>query len=150
MINHFRQLFDYEQWANRRLLNAIEQLPAPDERALQLFAHLLQAQAIWLHRLKGHSPTQDVWESYDLPTCQRLLEQSIADWAVYMDEINEHQLQHVVDYHTTKGDPYSNQIKDILTHILNHSTYHRGQMVAHLKGKVPTLPNTDYIFYLRR
>jgi uncharacterized damage-inducible protein DinB len=47
------------------------------------------------------------------------------------------------------GDTYTNSVQEILFHIINHSTYHRGQIMAQLRESGLEAISTDYIFYKR-
>jgi uncharacterized damage-inducible protein DinB len=58
-------------------------------------------------------------------------------------------LEKRVKYQNTKGEKFENSIKDITTHVINHSTYHRAQIAQHIKRANGTPAVTDYIVYQR-
>jgi len=66
-----------------------------------------------------------------------------------MSKLDEKNLATIIAYKNFKGDSFENRVEDILTHVINHSTYHRGQIIAQLKGQLPSLPSTDYILFIR-
>jgi uncharacterized damage-inducible protein DinB len=64
----------------------------------------------------------------------------------FLDSVED--FETIVSYQTTEGTPFSNQLNHVLTHLINHSTYHRGQITNSLKGKIK-LVSTDFVFFLR-
>lgn len=150
MKAHFIQLFEYETWANERIINTLEAMPFPDERSLELFSHVLAARFIWLQRIvnqKGYIP---LWEKKDLLDCIELFRQTTRSWEEYLAGATENELNRVVAYTSTQGEPFLSKVSEIIVHLVNHSSYHRGQIVASLKGKVNPLPATDFIIFSRK
>ncbi len=64
--------------------------------------------------------------------------------------IANNNLDNIIEYTNSKGIKFSNKIKDVLFHVINHSTYHRGQIATELKNCGIEPINTDYIFYKRK
>lgn len=149
MKNHFLRMFAYENWANERIAECLQAMNQPDERALELLSHVLAAKITWLNRLNGIGSFVPLWEKHNVIDCLLLLTQNNRAWEVFLKTLTDEKLNSVVTYTNTKGEPYSTKIHEILTHVINHSTYHRGQMVSSLKGKIPVLPVTDYIVFER-
>ena len=149
MTCYYQRLFAYENWANERIAECLQAMNQPDERALELLSHVLAAKITWLNRLNGISSFVPLWEKHDIIDCMLLLTQNNRAWEVFLKTLTDEKLNSVVTYTNTKGEAYSTQIQEILTHVINHSTYHRGQMVSSLKGKIPVLPVTDYIVFER-
>ncbi len=149
MKEHFQLLFQYEKWATDRVLAAMKQLPVQDEKCLEWMAHILLAQLIWYSRVANTASPSTAWEKKTLAECVRMFEVNTILWAEYCKQLTDTELQKTIAYKNIKGDAFEEKVKDILTHVINHSTYHRGQIIAALKGKLPTLPSTDYIFFFR-
>ncbi len=149
MTRYYQRLFAYENWANERIAECLQAMNQPDERALELLSHVLAAKITWLNRLNGISSFVPLWEKHDIIDCMLLLTQNNRAWEFFLKTLTDEKLNSVVTYTNTKGEAYSTQIQEILTHVINHSTYHRGQMVSSLKGKIPVLPVTDYIVFER-
>jgi uncharacterized damage-inducible protein DinB len=161
---HFRRLHEYELWANARV-NAslrsardhLEHGGAAAEapaliKALQIWAHVQWARKMWLSRLgAGEPPSLDEGM---FPT--RSLEAVIGEcaemderWGAYVSRLTPELLASVCRYTSTEGVAYDTVVSDILTHVVNHSTYHRGQiarLVAECGGAVAV---TDYIAFAR-
>lgn len=144
-----KNLFAYDTWANRRIIAAMQQLPAPDERCLQLLSHIFAAQEIWLDRIIGRPSQIAPWVIRDMEACIAAFEKTAKDWNAYLPTADEAELNRKVHYTNTKGETFTTAVRDILTHVINHSTYHRAQIVSTLKGKIEKLPVTDYIAFVR-
>jgi uncharacterized damage-inducible protein DinB len=141
-------LFKYENWANVRMLDAIGQLIEPDEKCLDLMAHILLVQMVWYSRMAGVA-APPTWAKKSLEQCKEMYEVNKKILTPFIEKQTKDTLVANIDYKNTKGDKFSNTVTQILTHLFNHSTYHRGQIVERLKGKLPQMPATDYIVFLR-
>lgn len=152
MKQHFISLFNYDKYANELIINAINTAGLP-EKAVRLMGHLLAAQQIWLNRCMGLPPAKvELWPA--LGGGSDKFVQQVADnhegWVSYLNELNEVDFEDIISYKSLKGDGYKNQLSDILAHVINHGTHHRAQIGQLLKqAGFESLPNTDYIFYLR-
>lgn len=142
-------LFEYEKLATGRVLDTMNKLHAEDEKCTEWMAHILLAQLIWYSRLIDEVSDTTPWDKRTFDDCLEMFEDMTRLWANYCSELDEKKLQQTISYKNTKGESFENSIKDILTHVINHSTYHRGQIIARLKGQLPSLPSTDYILFIR-
>lgn len=149
MKEHYIQLFEYEKWATGEVLDAMKQLPVQDEKCLEWMAHILMAQLVWYSRIVNSKEQYMPWDKRTFEECISLYENNSKCWAEYIGGLDEKDFAETISYKNTKGDSFENKMKDILTHVINHSTYHRGQIIAKLKGQLPSLPSTDYILYIR-
>ena len=102
--------------------------------------HILRAQVIWLERVGGQR-SFDAENPYDLAEALHLA------WVAHIEEAD---LEEVISFHTSLGLRFDQARLDIIRHLINHGTYHRGQLraMADMSG-VADFPETDYIFYLR-
>ncbi len=92
----------------------------------------------------------EVWKNYEaieLPVLAGNSDRALLEFVIESDPGN---FDSAVSYANTRGEEFTSSVKDILTHVSNHSAYHRGQVVALLKGIAEPLPNTDYITYVRQ
>lgn len=143
-IIRFYDLFAYNHWSNDRI---IETLGSGD--SLKLFAHILGAERVWLDRLRGEETPFVPWPDLTINECRKAMEQLRIEWKTYIDSLPAADLERGIDYRNTKGEEFTTAIGDILTHVVNHGTYHRAQVareVARAGGK-PAV--TDYIAYVR-
>ncbi|MFD0697729.1 DinB family protein [Paenibacillus sp. GCM10027628] len=147
-----RCLFAHMDWANRRLLEALQATPADEAgKAATLFLHVLQAERIWLTRLRGESSEGIVlWpDDADPGACAALVEENGNGFRVWLDALPEDRLDKPFAYRSQTGAPFESSLRDILTHVALHGQYHRGQINAALRagGFEPAV--VDYILYAR-
>lgn len=151
MKKHFRDLIQYNDWANMRVLITLEQSDFKNERLLQLFSHLISAQIIWLNRIKD-IPTSPfpLWEQYKLRELRTMTEESTTNWLNYMDHHKFETFEEMIFYKNSSEKKFENTIREVITHVVNHSTYHRAQIATLLKEEGIEPPVTDYIVYARQ
>ncbi len=146
-----RQLLTYNAWANRRVIEAFKGEPSHDPRALRAFAHLLVAEKTWLQRITESLDTTgyDFWPELRLDECETLSDENAEAYASFFDALDEDDLNMVATYKNSKGTEYQTSYRDVLTHVLHHSAYHRGQvaMATRAAGNAPAY--TDYIAFVR-
>lgn len=153
-------LYDYNAWANRRSLGAAEKL-TPEQFVRPLgssfsslrdtLAHICGAEWIWLERFQGRSPAalpnvaqfQDVasLREHWLAQEQRLL--------AFVKAVTQSDLDREMEYKTLKFGVYNNPLWQSMQHLVNHGTYHRGQVTTMLRqlGAEPVL--TDLMHFYR-
>lgn len=146
MIDFLKELFVYSHQMNQQLCMLLTQQPAP-ERSITLMSHIINAQEIWNSRLETISIQRGVWDVHR------------ADQLLQMDQMNELKTMHILElvdlgstlqYRNSKGEEFVNTAKDILFHMVNHATHHRGQIATDLRiHGIPPLA-MDYIFYKRK
>jgi uncharacterized damage-inducible protein DinB len=150
MKDHFIQLFNYDHYANLIIAETITKANNT-EKAVELMAHLLAAQQVWLSRCKGEQVTgQVLWPDWKADTFEQLISDNHSGWINFLEQLSPGDLEKSISYKNLKGDPFENKLIDILTHVINHGTHHRAQAVQQLKfDGVDALPLTDYIAYIR-
>ncbi|MFY7908548.1 MAG: DinB family protein [Emticicia sp.] len=146
MREYFKQIFEHEHWANLKVLESIICASETPQRAIEIFSHTIAAQRIWLDRINGNVTELKVWELFDKEIMLELLEINYTEINKIIDTQDFEQL---IAYKTTTGQHFTSTINQILSHLALHASYHRGQVVILLKGKIETLPATDYILYIR-
>jgi uncharacterized damage-inducible protein DinB len=144
---YMRRQFSYDAWANREVLATIRDA-GTDERSLQLVAHILAAERLWLERLKQQPQSTPVWPKLSLEQCEAQAEEMPRLWNEYLDSIQEN-FSPVISYKNTKGETWSSTILDILTHVGMHSAYHRGQIATHMRANGKNPAYTDFIHAVR-
>jgi uncharacterized damage-inducible protein DinB len=138
----------YNGWANREVLNAIRAADGENRRSLQLMSHILAAERVWLERLKEHPQSVPVWQELDFALCQEEAQSLEKLWLEYLDGAAE--LSQTISYKNTKGEAWTSSIRDVLTHVVMHSAYHRGQIASHMREKGQTPAYTDFIHAVRQ
>jgi uncharacterized damage-inducible protein DinB len=150
-VAHFRELFQYDRWGNQSALASLNSVAGSIEKPLKVFSHVIGAQRVWRARFVNSSPP-DVkpWPALTLEECQAALDEVYASWVELLGGLTEERLGQDLVYRTTQGVEFKTPIRDVLIHLLMHSTYHRGQVAAAVResGGKPAL--TDYVVYVRQ
>jgi len=154
ILNHLQ----YNAWANNKLIDYVSQL---DRHLLErevkssfpslckTIQHTANAQEIWLSRLQQAPLLTWPGETNGLNAMQKWKKSNI-DFITHFEQQPADYIQQLVEYKTIKGETFATKAGDIALHVVNHSTFHRGQMITMLRelGQ-ENLPATDYIFYTR-
>lgn len=151
MENLLFKLWKYNDWANTALIDSLiqqEQCLVIPAKSMVLLSHMITTQTVWLDRIKGEKSSLGIWEHYELKTCKQLHLQSSAELKLQLDQ-HQAQLQQNIAYANSQGKSYENELEDILLHIFNHATYHRGQIAQDLRLNGLEPLNTDYITFVR-
>lgn len=148
-----RRLFEYDHWANQRLLQALQAWATPDPRLVAVAVHILAAEQIWLSRLQGNGrPVEPAaaWPALTSAGGGELLAQLQRDYAAYLDGLSEAALDARCAYTDNRGRAYDDQIGDVLLHVLVHAAQHRGEVLAGIGTGGGEAPGTDYIPFARK
>lgn len=148
MKKYFLKLYQYNAWANQRVLGALKKQRVHDEKVLSLMGHIVAAQFLWLHRIKGLPPPDlKLWDNYDLENLATLAEGANTQWLEFVE--NTEDFNREMSYKNYTGDPYTNNVEMIMIHLVNHSSYHRAQIAMLLRQEGFEPVNTDFITYDR-
>jgi uncharacterized damage-inducible protein DinB len=150
VADYLRRQFAYDEWANREVLNAIRAASGTNQRSLQLMSHILAAELVWLERLKQQPQSVPVWPEPDLAQCEAQAARLGEQWLEFLDLITAGDVSQSISYKNTKGEQWTNTIVDILTHVVMHSAYHRGQIASHMRANGQTPAYTDFIHGVRQ
>ncbi len=143
----FRRLFDHVRWADQRTLESLASGAPP--KAIELYAHVLAAEHLWLSRIRRQQSKIAVWPSLTREECAKLARENGAGFAALLDKLDDQSLEREVAYTNSAGQSFTSRIDDILLHVCLHGSYHRGQVALLLRGaNVPPAP-TDYIAFVR-
>jgi uncharacterized damage-inducible protein DinB len=117
----------------------------------ETLAHVLAAEWVWLTRWRGSSPPglPESWDLSSLEVVRAQWAEVEADQRAFVEGLDEAALDRVVAYRDTRGTPYENPLGQLLRHVVNHSTYHRGQVITMLRQLGAEAVATDYVVYLR-
>ena len=85
MKKYFLKWYQYNEWANRRVLSAITAQQVADEKILSLFSHQMSANYLWLHRIKGlPPPPYELWKTYSLTELSNMVAEVSASWLEFI------------------------------------------------------------------
>jgi uncharacterized damage-inducible protein DinB len=155
-----RVLYDYNSWANHRSLDVAANLTG--ERFTKplgssfgsvrdTLAHICGAEWVWLERFQGRSPASlpDVLECADVESLRVKWAGQEGRLLTFVGKLTQEDLNQVMEYKTMKFGVYRNPLWQSMLHVVNHGTYHRGQVTTLLRqlGAQPIL--TDLMHYYR-
>jgi uncharacterized damage-inducible protein DinB len=138
---HLKHMYDYMYWANRRYLAVAASLSDEELNRKQghswesvhgLLLHMLSSETVWLARWRGNSPTSHLAPP-DFPTLAAVtarwaaVEQEMLD---FVDTRSEASLEAPAAYSNFEGKTYRLPLWQMMTHVVNHETHHRGELAA--------------------
>lgn len=146
-VDFLKELYAYNQHVNLKLIQFFRQHHFADDKAIRLFSHVLNAHHIWLARIEQKPALYQVWQIHEVSDFEKINEGSYRKTTTILATTPD--FSQTITYHTSSGTSYENSLSDILLHVVNHSTYHRGQIASLIREKGFEPPVTDYIFYQR-
>lgn len=162
MLQLLKDYAAFNLWANQTMTDAILEM---DEHLHQqivkssfpnLYAtvlHMWDAESIWWQRMNGHEQVLVPSREFN-PNMKEavngLLSQS-NEWSSWLNNATEEQLQRNFDYRNIKGESFNSGVWQVVHHLFNHGTYHRGQLVTMMRELgATTIPSTDFIHWYRK
>jgi uncharacterized damage-inducible protein DinB len=149
-LEHLRRQFAYDEWANREVLARLRSSVRPAARPLQLLAHILSAERLWLERIRKQPQSLPVWPDFTLDQCESQIAELAQLWRTLLNQLDSEGLSAKVTYKNSKGEPWNSTVEDILTHVLLHSAYHRGQIAIQMRTAGEQPAYTDFIHAVRQ
>jgi len=155
-LKRVQGLFEYNRWANGRVLVAAARL-TPEEFIRDLrnshpsvrdtLVHVMSSEWIWLKRWQGVSP-KAMLSPTDFPAIASIE----ARWAEverertqFISGVTEEALEAKVAYVNTQGEAFAYPLWQMMQHVVNHSTYHRGQVTTMLRQLGAKPEATDFL-----
>jgi uncharacterized damage-inducible protein DinB len=150
LIEHLRRQFSYDAWANREVLAGLRANPRLSTRPLQLLAHILSAERLWMERLLRQPQSLPVWPDFTFDQCDAQSAELALLWREYLGQLSPAGLSERVAYRNSKGEPWASTVVDVSTHVLLHSAYHRGQIASQVRAGGEQPAYTDFIHAVRQ
>ena len=157
-----KQMSTYNIWANQKIIDVILSIPEEKQMAEvpssfnslhKTLLHMWDAESIWWQRMKLHERfvrPSDNFKGTTRDVVNGLQSQSKL-WEGWVNNVSELMLEHVFEYRNDKKEQIKMPIWQMLTHVFNHGTYHRGQLINMLRQLgVEKLPQTDFVAWGRR
>lgn len=143
------RLFDHLRWADERVNVSLLAAVNPPPHTLNLFAHVIGAEHVWLSRIRGEKPEVAVWPELSLSQCAALATRNADELSALVENIDDDSLDAGITYRNSAGVEFTSSLSDILVHVAMHGTYHRGQIAAAVRAGGDTPASTDYIAFVR-
>ncbi len=151
------ELLDYQRWATTKTLESVAKLTNEQlhrdlgssfKGVFETLAHLYGADRAWLGRLEGQSPSRP--NPSDYPSLEALREAwdvVLDGWKTTVSKFENPKLE--IHYKSYDGAPFTNSLEEIAKHVVNHGTYHRGQVAAMQRMLGAEAVGTDLISFYR-
>ena len=157
-LNDICQLYDYNRWARRRILTVASTLASDDfirpmgnsfSSIRDTLAHILGAEWIWLERWQGRSPRAllDAATFPTVPSLESRWETVEHDQMQFIEALTPQRLGEELAYTNQQGQRCSYLLWQQLVHVVNHSSYHRGQVTTLLRQLGAEAVSTDFLVY---
>lgn len=153
-------LYQYNQWANARILGTATQVTHEQFITKSTFSHgglrdtlvhTLFAEWIWRNRWQGIHP-KERFKPEDYPTLVDLRarwEKEEKALMEFVSSVTDQALNSVIHYKNTKGKPFQNTLWHLMVHLVNHGTQHRSEVAAMLTDFGHSPGDIDFIVFLR-
>ncbi|GMV04037.1 MAG: hypothetical protein AMXMBFR53_03180 [Gemmatimonadota bacterium] len=159
-MDEIRALYAFNRWANLQFLAALEGLSDEElhrdmkssfPSVLATLVHLLGAEWVWLERWLGRSP-QHFPDAAALDSVAAVRARWDALWAeqrTFLAGLGDGDAGRPVAYRNFAGNDFTQPLGELLRHVVNHATYHRGQLTTLLRQLGHGAPSTDLVTYYR-
>ena len=149
LLEQFRKNFEYDHWANGLYLKALEEMPSPPEKAVKLLAHMVFAKGVWLARVlkEDLSGFRDPHPNYTLAESRQKFDVLHEKWKAYLGSLTSEGLEVTFIVPNTQGKLSEHKVQNVIMQVINHGTYHRGQLATLVHQGGGARPGTDYINY---
>jgi uncharacterized damage-inducible protein DinB len=148
-LDYLKRLYNYNHWANKESARVATAISSERERAFRILSHIIGAERLWLERLHGDPQTTAVWPELEMASVPQLLDDLHDQWMRFLDNQREDKLLRPIPYKNSKGHPWASRVEEILTHVVLHSSYHRGQLALLTREADIEPPLTDFIHAIR-
>lgn len=146
MRNYIKKLIAHEEWANDKLISALQAAPEVPPRALHLVRHLFAAHELWNKRCRGEDVREfNAWPEHSLEECAALNRSYAETERRYVDSLPDPLEAQIVSFIGLDREPHTFHVVDALTQIHAHSVHHRGQIAADMRASGREPVPTDYI-----
>ena len=141
----FLDKFEYDYFATRNWIKVIvDQEDQVSPFVLKSISHILNVHHIWNSRLNGQESESELWDVFVVDHLYQLHD---ANYRETINFLEQNELDQKVHYHSSEGIKLEKNTIDILYHILNHSNYHRAQIVMDLKQNNLAHPSFNFITF---
>lgn len=145
VIGHILDKLDYNQWANQLIMNIIDDQNG-GEQVIQTMSHNFNAAHLWNSRILKTVSSFKIWQSHEPKDWHKISETLFFDM---LKALNSHNISDIITYQNLAGENHQSTLSDILLHVVNHGSYHRGQIILMLQEKGLKTVSTDFIKYSR-
>jgi len=158
--DEIRDLYAFNRWANRRMRGVLAVLSEEEFRSdlkssypsiRDTLLHIVASEWVWVSRWQGTSPTgmPAAWNDYSRAQIDAQWAEIEMAHARFVEPLTDDQLDRPVAYTNLRGETFTQPLWQLLRHVVNHSTYHRGQLTTMLRQLGHGAVATDLVLYFR-
>ncbi|MFC4711274.1 DinB family protein [Planococcus dechangensis] len=152
--------FDYHKWATQRMLGHVQELGETHYTQTgtssfpsihDTIAHVIGVEKLWLKRMNGAE--NPAFEQFDVETVEKAMEAFMllhAEMELYFASLSEESWEQSFTYHNMKGLEFTHTRDEMLFTVINHASYHRGQVTSLLRQFGQSGIPLDYIHFQRK
>lgn len=159
-VHYIQQLYDYNSWANHRILDAcgaltpeqfVKDLGSSFPSVRDTLAHIYGAEWIWLERWQGRTPSGPLKppDFPDLASLRARWTERERELQAFVRGLTTERLNAAMETSTLDGTRYVQPLWQMMQHLVNHGSYHRGQVTAFLRQLGHQAVATDLIRFYR-
>jgi uncharacterized damage-inducible protein DinB len=156
-----QQYAAYNLWANKRIVETAKLLSEEQiskeivssfPSVYKTFLHLMEVESVWWERLKlAEHTTLSGWFTGNFDELSKKLLELSVQWQNWIKNANEVNISHVFAYQNSKKEHFKQPVYEMLLHLFNHQTFHRGQLVTMFRQLgLDKIPPTDFIVFSRK
>ncbi len=158
----FLQYSAYNLWANKIITEKIstlstdiieKEIESSFRSIFKTVVHLMDVESIWWQRIKLQEHVRWPGKTFDGDFESLAKELLILSkrWNEWVSEASELQITHVFGYQNSKKEFFKQPAYEMLLHLFNHQTFHRGQLVTMMRQSgIEKIPATDFIVFSRK
>ncbi len=156
-----QQYAAYNIWANKKIIETANQLSEEQinkeiissfPSVYKTMLHLMEVENVWWERLKlVERTTLSGWFTGNFDELSKKLLELSRQWCEWIQSANEANITHVFAYQNSKMEHFKQPVYEMLLHLFNHQSYHRGQLVTMFRQLgLDKIPPTDFIVFSRK
>jgi len=156
-----QQYAAHNLWANKKIIETANLLSEEQinteivssfPSVYKTFLHLMEVEYVWWERLKlTEHDTPSGWFTGDFTELSKKLLELSRQWQEWIESANEVNITHVFAYQNSKKEHFKQPVYEMLLHLFNHQTFHRGQIITMLRQLgLDKIPPTDFIVFSRK
>lgn len=149
LLEQIQRLIEHAAWADALVAEAILKQDNVADDTIELFAHVLGAEEVWLSRLEQRTATLAVWPKLHRTQLTETAAGIAKAYRSYVSRLTQNDLLSEVPYKNSIGQAFRTPIGEILMHVAMHGSYHRGQVALRMRRDGATPAPTDYIAFIR-
>jgi len=151
LVDYFRVMFAYDRWATRRVLETLDELNNPPQKSIDRLGHVAAAQLFWLARMgEPIEKPEAIFPSWPVARTRDEAERAMLAMERFVEGLTDARLAEPVTYTATEGGRFTNAVWQILSQLLTHGAYHRGQIAVEINPLLDEPLATDLIVRARR